>query len=72
VVLAAEATGQQAGPMKRQRGTARPRSRAQARAPFSESPGLQSGRWLPSPLCRRRRRAPEVARAAGSPARTAL
>jgi len=49
VVLDGEATALPGGPTNRQPGTARPGSRAQGRAPFSESPGLQSGRCLPAP-----------------------
>jgi len=44
VGLDGEAPAQRGGPTNRQPGTAGPGSRVQARAPFSESPGLQSGR----------------------------
>src|SRR5439155_318234 len=46
VGLDGEATAQPGGPTNRQPGTARPGSRAQARAPCSEGPGLHSGRCL--------------------------
>src|SRR5205807_7001874 len=44
VGLDGEVTAQPDGPRNRHPGTARPGSRAHARAPFSERPGLQSGR----------------------------
>src|SRR2546430_10946913 len=51
VGLDGEDTAQPGGPTNRRPGTARPGSRAEARAPFSESPGLRSGRCLPAPKC---------------------